>query len=177
MKNFLPFLVLLTFLSGCKVTDSITVDSVSNTEMLKGFQTFQLVEEDYSDKRNERINLAFKDKLVDLGFDEVSKNPDFLVQGLVVTRKFIQELGSYSSLPRPFIYSSDVFNSSNNMPSGGSNNFVVNRGMIGKVIFLIQDTKTNEIAWMGVGTGIIQGSNSLNYEDLDIALDELLAGL
>lgn len=49
--------------------------------------------------------------------------------------------------------------------------------MIGKVIFLIQDTQTNEIAWMGVGTGIIQGSNSLNYEDLDIALDELLAGL
>lgn len=174
MKNFLPFLVLLSFLCSCKVTDSITVDSVSNTEMLKGYQTFQLVEEDYSDKRNERINLAFKEKLVDLGFDEASENPDFLVQGLVVTRKFIQELGPYSSLPSPFIYSS---NASNNIPSGGSSQFVVNRGMIGKVIFLIQDTKTNEIAWMGVGTGITQGSNSLNYEDLDIALDELLAGL
>lgn len=172
MKDFVPFLVLFSFLCGCKVSDSITVDSVSNTEMLKGYQTFQLVEEDYSDKRNERIKLAFREKLVDLGFDESSENPDFLVQGLVVTRKFIQELGHYSSLPRPFIY-----NSSNNIPSGGSSDFVVNKGMIGKVIFLIQDTKTNEIAWMGVGTGIIQGSNSLNYEDLDIALDELLASL
>lgn len=174
MKNILPFLVLLSFLFGCKVTDSITVDSVSNTKMLKGYQTFQLIEEDYSDRRNDRINLAFKEKLVDLGFDESSENPDFLVQGLVVTRKFIQELGHYSSIPGPF-YSAN--NSGNKYPSGGTNGWAVNRGMIGKVIFLIQDTKTNEIAWMGVGTGIIQGSNSLNYEDLDIALDELLAGL
>ncbi len=174
MKNILPFLVLLSFLWGCKVTDSITVDSVSNTEKLKGYQTFQLIEEDYSDKRNERINLAFKEKLVEFGFEESSESPDFLVQGVVVTRKFIQELGHYSSIPRPF-YNSN--NSGNNLPSGGTNGFAVNRGMIGKVIFLIQDAKTNEIAWMGVGTGIIQGSNSLNYEDLDIALDELVASL
>jgi len=174
MKNFLPFLALLSFLGGCKVSDSITVDSISNTEMLKGYQTFQLVEEDYSDKRNERVKLAFKEKLVDFGFDESSENPDFLVQGLVVTRKFIQELGHSSSLPYPFFNNSNNFN---NIPSGGYRDFVVNRGMIGKVIFLIQDTKTNEIAWMGVGTGIVQGSKSLNYEDLDIALDELLASL
>lgn len=172
MKNLILFVGSIFILGSCKVSDSITVDSVSNTEMLKSYQTFQLVEEDYSDKRNEPIKLAFKEKLVDLGFDESSENPDFLVQGLVVTRKFIQELGHYSSLPYPFFN-----NSSNNIPSGGSNHFVVNRGMIGKVIFLIQDTQTNDIAWMGVGTGIIQGSNSLNYEDLDIALDELLAGL
>ena len=54
--------------------------------------------------------------------------------------------------------------------------FVVNRGMIGKVIFLIQDTKTNEIAWMGVGTGVVSGSQIIP-EDLDIALHELMATL
>lgn len=177
MKNNILFVGFILILGSCKVSENITVDSLSNKKILMGYQTFQLVEEGYSDKRNERIKIVFKDKLVDLGFEESVENPDFLVQGVVVTRKFIQELGHYSSLPRPFIYSSNIFNSSNNMPSGGSSHFVVNRGMIGKVIFLIQDSKTNEIAWMGVGTGITQGSNSLNYEDLDIALDELLAGL
>jgi hypothetical protein len=174
MKNILPFLVLLSFLWSCKVTDSITVDSVSNTEKLKGYQTFQLIEEDYSDKRNERINLAFKEKLVEYGFEESSENPDFLVQGVVVTRKFIQELGHYSSIPGAF-YSAN--NSGNMHPSGGTNGFAVNRGMIGKVIFLIQDAKTNEIAWMGVSTGVVSGGGLLDPEDLDLALHELLASL
>lgn len=142
--------------------------------MLKGYQNFKLVEEGYADKRNERIKLIFRDKLLEYGFEESSENPDFLVQGVVVTRKFIQELGHYSSIPGPF-YSAN--NSGNRYPSGGTDGWAVNRGMIGKVIFLIQDAKTNEIAWMGVGTGIVQGSKSLNNEDLDIALDELLSSL
>lgn len=174
MKNILPFLVLLSFLWGCKVTDSITIDSVANAEMLKGFQNFKLVEEDYSDKRNERIKLIFRDKLLEYGFEESSENPDFLVQGVVVTRKFIQELGHYSSIPGPF-YSAN--NSGNMYPSGGTNSLAVNRGMIGKVIFLIQDAKTNEIAWMGVSTGVVSGGGQLDPEDLDLALHELLASL
>ncbi len=174
MKNILPLLVLLSFLWGCKVTDSITVDSVSNTEILKGYQNFKLVEQDYADKRNERIKLIFRDKLLEYGFDESSENPDFLIQGVVVTRKFIQELGNYASIPGPF-YSAN--NSGNMYPSGGTNGFAVNRGMIGKVIFLIQDAKTNEIAWMGVSTGVISGGGQLDTEDLDLALHELLASL
>lgn len=174
MKNLILLVGFIFILGSCKVSDNITVDSLSNTKMLMGYQTFQLVEEDYSDKRNERIKLVFRDKLLEYGFDESSENPDFLVQGLVVTRKFIQELGYNSSIPGAF-YSAN--NSGNLNPSGSSSRFAVNGGMIGKVIFLIQDTKTNEIAWMGVGTGITQGSYRLNYEDLDIALDELLAGL
>jgi hypothetical protein len=175
MKNSVLFLLLLSFLFGCKVSDSITVDSISNTEKLKGYQTFQLIAEDYSDKRNERLKLAFRDKLVDYGFEETAENPDFLIQSVLVTRKFIQEFGHSSSIPGPF-YSSR--NSGNRIPSGGTNGFVVNRGMIGKVIFLIQDTKTNEIAWMGIGTGVISGGGSqINPEDLDIALYELMATL
>jgi len=172
MKNILPFLVLLPFLWGCKVTDSITVDSIANAEMLKGYQNFKLVEADYADKRNERIKLTFRDKLLEYGFEESSENPDFLIQGVVVTRKFIQEFGHYSSIPGPFY---NATNSGNMYPSGGSNGFAVNRGMIGKVIFVIQDAKTNEIAWMGVSTGVVSGGGLLDSEDLDLALHELLA--
>ena len=174
MKNILPFLVLLSFLWSCKVTDSITVDSVSNTEILKGYQNFKLVEEDYTDKRNERIKLVFRDKLLEYGFEESSENPDFLIQGVVVTRKFIQELGQFSSIPGPFFSAN---NSGNLNPSGGTSGMAVNRGMIGKVIFLIQDAKTNEIAWMGVSTGVVSGGGQLDPEDLDLALYELLASL
>lgn len=165
---------LLFILGSCKVSETIKVDSLANTEMLKGYQTFQLVEEDYSDKRNKSLKLSFREKLIDFGFEESTENPDFLVQAVLVTRKFIQERGHYSSIPGPFYSAS---NSGNRYPSGSNNGFEVNRGMIGKVIFLFQDPKTNEIAWMGVGTGVISGGGEVNPEDLDLALYELLATL
>lgn len=172
MKNLLLGFGVLMLLFSCNSSQKITIDTVAQAEKLKEYQTFQLVEEDYFDKRNERIKLTFREKLVEYGFDESAENPDFLVQAMVVTRKFIQELGHYSSTPYPLAYSSN-----NGIPSGGTNEFVVNRGMIGKVIFLIQDAKTNEIAWMGVGTGIISGDGQLNPEDLNIALYEMLASI
>lgn len=174
MKTLLPLFLLMISLGSCKVSQTVTVDSIANEEILKGYQSFKLIGEDYSDKRNERIKLTFKDKLLEYGFEESSENPDFLVQGVVVTRKFIQEFGQYSSIPGPF-YSAN--NSGNNFPSGGTRNLIVNRGMIGKVIFIIQDAKTNEIAWMGVSMGVISGSGLLDTEDLDLALHELMASL
>jgi hypothetical protein len=174
MKILFPFLVLLSFLWGCKVSNTITVDSISNLEMLKGYQNFQLVAEDYTDTRNERIKLIFRNKLLEYGFDESPESPDFLIQGIVVTRKFIQELGYYSSIPGPFY---NTNNTGNNFPSAGTNGLPVNKGMIGKVIFIIQDAKTNKIAWMGVSSGIVSGDRQLDLEDLDLALDELLAFL
>lgn len=174
MKNLLLLSLLVISLGSCKVSETVTVDSIANAEILKGYQNFKLVEEDYSDKRNERIKLTFRDKLLEYGFEESSESPDFLVQGVVVTRKFIQELGYSSTIPGPF-YS--LSNSGNKNPAGGSRAFVVNRGMIGKVIFLIQDAKTNEIAWLGVSTGVISGGGLLDPEDLDLALHELLASL
>jgi len=177
MKNFFPLLALIFVLGSCKVSETVTVDSIANAEMLKGYQNFKLVEEDYEDKRNERIKLTFRDKLLEYGFEESSENPDFLIQGVVVTRKFIQELGQTSSIPGPFYSANNSNNNSGGGTSGGRSTFVVNRGMIGKVIFLIQDAKTNEIAWMGVSTGVIYGGGLLNPEDLDLALHELLASL
>jgi hypothetical protein len=158
MKKFLPLFLLMISLGSCKISQTVTVDSVTSVEMLKGYQTFNLIEEDFSDKRNERLKLTFRDKLIEYGFEQSTENPDFLIQGILVTRKFIQELGW-----TPHADSS-------------MSTFVVNRGMIGKVIFLIQDTKTNEIAWMGVGTGVVSGSQIIP-EDLDIALHELMATL
>lgn len=177
MKNFFPLLALIFVLGSCKVSETVTVDSIANAEMLEGYQNFKLVEEDYADKRNERIKLTFRDKLLEYGFEESSENPDFLIQGVVVTRKFIQELGQTSSIPGPFYSANNSTNNSGGGTSGGRSTFVVNRGMIGKVIFLIQDAKTNEIAWMGVSTGVIYGGGLLNPEDLDLALHELLASL
>jgi len=177
MKNFFPLLALIFVLGSCKVSETVTVDSIANAERLKGYQNFKLVEEDYADKRNERIKLTFRDKLLEYGFEESSENPDFLIQGVVVTRKFIQELGQTSSIPGPFYSANNSNNNSGGGTSGGRSTFVVNRGMIGKVIFLIQDAKTNEIAWMGVSTGVIYGGGLLNPEDLDLALHELLASL
>jgi hypothetical protein len=177
MKNFLPLLALVFVLGSCKISESVTVDSIANAEMLKGYQNFKLVEEDYADKRNGRIKLTFRDKLLEYGFEESSENPDFLIQGVVVTRKFIQELGLTSTIPGPFYGAINSNNNSGGGISGGRSAFVVNRGMIGKVIFLIQDAKTNEIAWMGVSTGVITGGGLFDPEDLDLALHELMASL
>jgi hypothetical protein len=174
MKKLLPIFLFLIGLGSCKISQTVAVDSVANEEILKGYQNFKLVEEDYSDKRNERIKHVFRDKLLEYGFEESLENPDFLVQGVVVTRRFIQEFGNYSSIPGPF-YSAN--NSGNQNPTGGNNNMVINRGMIGRVIFLIQDAKTNEIAWMGVSTGVISGGGLVVPEDLDLALHELMASL
>ncbi|MDX5339724.1 MAG: hypothetical protein LPK25_11895, partial [Cyclobacteriaceae bacterium] len=97
-----------------------------------------------------------------------------LIQSVFVTRQFIQELGLNSSLPFPFIYSP---NGMGGFSSGGSSKFVINKGMIGKVIFLIQDAQNYEIAWMGVGTGIVPSGIAFDQEKLSIALDELLASI
>lgn len=177
MKKLLPLFLLMISLVSCKVSETVTVDTFANEEILKGYQSFKLIEEDYFDKRNKRIKLLFKKKLLEYGFEESSENPDFLIQGVVVTRKFIQELGLTSTIPGPFYGAINSNNNSGGGISGGRSAFVVNRGMIGKVIFLIQDAKTNEIAWMGVSTGVITGGGLFDPEDLDLALHELMASL
>lgn len=177
MKNILFLLALVFILGSCKVSETVSIDTLANTEMLKGYQTFKLIEEDYSDKRNEQIKQTFRDKLIEYGFEEASENPDFLIQGVIVSRDFIEKGGLYSSssIPGPF-YS--AANSGNSYPRGGSGKVVVNSGMIGKAIFLIQDFKTNEIAWMGISSGVVYGGGQqFDLEELDLALHLLLASL
>jgi hypothetical protein len=178
MKNVLPLLALMFTLGSCKVSEVVSVDTLANLEMMKDYQTFKMIEEDYSDKRNERLKLTFRDKLIEYGFEEASENPDFLIQGVVVSRDFIQELGQTSSIPGAFYSANNSNNNFGGGMSGGRSTFVVNRGMIGKVIFLIQDTKTNEIAWMGISSGVVYGGDrQFDLDKMDLVLHQLLTSL
>lgn len=177
MKILLPFLALVFVLGSCKVSETLRIDTLANSEMLREYQTFKMIEEDYSDKRNEQIKLTFRDKLTEFGFVETSENPDFLIQGVVVSRDFIKDGGQFyqSSIPGPFYSAS---NSGNNFPSGGGRNTIVNSGMIGKVIFLIQDSQTNEIAWMGISSGVVYGGGrQFDLDKMDLILHQLLTSL
>ncbi|MBA4299903.1 protein of unknown function [Algoriphagus alkaliphilus] len=176
MKNLFPLLALVFILGSCKVSEVVSVETLTNSEMMKAYQTFKMIEDDYSDKRNERLKQMFRDKLIEFGFEEASENPDFLIQGVIVSRDFIKEGGQFytSSIPGPFYSAS---NSGNSIPSAGSRG-VINRGMIGKVIFLIQDSKTNEIAWMGVSSGVVYGgSRQFELDKMDLVLHQLLTSL
>jgi hypothetical protein len=48
-------------------------------------------------------------------------------------------------------------------------------GQYGKVIFLIQDAKTNEVLWMGTGTGVLTANEVLNSKEIKSTLDQLMA--
>lgn len=176
MKNLLPLLALVFVLSSCKVSEVVSVDTLTNSEMMKEYQTFKMIEEDYSDKRNERLKLTFRDKLIEFGFEEVSENPDFLIQGVIVSRDFIKGGGEFynSSIPGVFYGANS---SGNGMPSAGQKT-TINRGMLGKVIFLIQDSKTNEIAWMGISSGVVYGGDrQFDLDKMDLVLHQLLTSL
>ena len=177
MKNFLPLLALVFILGSCKVSETVSLDSLANTEMLKEYQTFKMIEEDYSDKRNERIKLTFRDKLIEYGFEEALENPDFLIQGIIVSRDFIKQgrVDNFNSIPGPFYSAS---NSGNRYPSGSGGKSTINRGMLGKAIFLIQDSKTNEIAWMGISSGVVYGGGrQFDSAEMDLVLHQLLTSL
>ncbi|SEG17304.1 protein of unknown function [Algoriphagus boritolerans DSM 17298 = JCM 18970] len=144
---------------------------------MKEYQTFKMIEEDYSDKRNERIKHTFRDKLIEFGFEEASENPDFLIQGVIVSRDFIKDGREfyYSSIPGGIFYGAN--SSGNGTPSGGHKT-TINRGMLGKVIFLIQDSKTNEIAWMGISSGVVYGGDrEFDLDKVDLVLHQLLTSL
>ncbi|WP_026952493.1 DUF4136 domain-containing protein [Algoriphagus mannitolivorans] len=174
MKKLLFASALLLATFSCKVSDSITIDTFAKKENLRRYHSFKMVDSEYSTKKNKALTQIFQDRLVEFGFVQAEENPDFLIQSVLVTREFIQELGQSSSVPFPFIYSA---NGTGGFSSGGNSEFVINKGMIGKVIFLIQDAKSYEIAWMGVGTGIVASGNTFDNEKLSIALDELLASI
>jgi hypothetical protein len=178
MKNLLPFLAMVFVLGSCKVSETLRIDTLGNSELLGTYQTFKMIEEDYSDKRNEKLKLTFRENLIEYGFDEVSENPDFLIQSVIVSREFIEKQGIRysSSIPGPF-YS--LNNSGNEFPGGSEGGTpVLNRGMIGKAIFLIQDAKTNEIAWMGISSGVVYGGGrQFDLEKMDLVLHQLLTSL
>ncbi|TDQ18865.1 uncharacterized protein DUF4136 [Algoriphagus boseongensis] len=173
MKRIFILMGVAALMFSCKVSDTITIDSLSDKENIKGYQTFKMVETPFKEKRNNELTKVFQDRLLEYGFEQSDENPDFLIQSVLVTREFIQELGQTYASPGPFIYSPNGISGS----SGGRSKFVINKGMIGKVIFLIQDANNLEIAWMGVGTGVLTTGNRFDEEKLSIALDHLLASI
>ena len=185
MKKVLSLVVLLVILGSCKVTELASVETLAKSEMLKEYQTFKIIEED-SDKRNERIKFIFRDKLIDFGFEEASENPDFLIQVVMVTREFIEKEGVRYSTSNPRSHyglnSNGYYQVPTNgydFPSGGEEGTPVqNRGMLGKVIFVMQDSKTNEIAWMGSTAGVVYGGDrQFDIDKIDLALQQLLTSL
>lgn len=165
MKKLILGLGLVSLLFSCKVYDEMTVDTFANSEKLKEYQTFKVVDDLYSDKRNVVLNQAFRDGLIDRGFDEAVENPDFLVQAVFVSRGLMRKTSYWQG---------DPFSRT---PIQSAVESYASAGLVGKAIFLIQDTETNEISWMGVGTGVNYGLKQIDEENLDIALDELLATL
>lgn len=171
MKKLVFASALLLVAFSCKISDTITIDTMAKKENLKRYHTFKMVDTEELNKKNSALTEVFQNRLVEYGFVQNEENPDFVIQAVLVTREFIQQLGYSSSAPGPFIYSPG------GSVSGGTSDFVINKGMIGKVIFLIQDAQSYEIAWMGVGTGIISSGNRFDNEKLSVALDELLASI
>lgn len=175
MKNFLFGALTLFVLVSCKVSDSVTadqeknpsekltVDLITKSEDLAEKKTFQVIETKDATKNTAQVNRLFEKKLIENGFTQVDENPELLIQSVIASVDFEKEVlkkgGSdlYGSQPSPRPYKE--------------------HGQYGKVIFLIQDAKTNEVLWMGTGTGILTANEVLDTNEIKYALDQLIAGL
>ncbi|WBL43598.1 DUF4136 domain-containing protein [Algoriphagus halophytocola] len=122
------------------------MQTIGKSDALKNYRTFYFVEKALHSDELIEFDASFKEKLEGMGFKEEAENPDFLVQSLKVSKDFVQEVGSYISDPS----SSGTVTT----PSVGYSDFIINSFEAGRLIFLIQDTKSNDIVWMGVGSGI-----------------------
>lgn len=179
MKNlFLLFLAFFAFTS-CKVSDSVTgIDRKNSSEQLVYDQviklaelankkTFKIIEQANATKDIVQLNRMFEKKLVENGYSPAEENPQLLIQGVIASLNFENEVlrHSVSSSPGGYFGSSPSFQP------------IQKTGQYGKVIFLIQDAKTNEVLWMGTGTGILTANEVLNTKEIKTALDQLIAGL
>ena len=176
MKNFFfLFLVLFAFTS-CKVSDSVigidrknsseqlAYDQVTKSADLANKRTFKIIEQSSASKDVIQLNRMFEKKLVENGFVTQDENPDLLIQAAISSVNFeTEKLGFSSSVGL-------TDNSAYSPPKKES-------GQYGKVIFLIQDAKTNEVLWMGTGTGILTANEVLDTKEIKTALDQLIAGL
>ncbi len=193
MKNLFVLVLALFALASCKTTDSVTsaggknqanqlvYDQVSKSAELAGKKTFKVIEQPDVDKNNAQLNRIFEKKLIENGFATEAENPQLLVQSVIASVNFEKEVQEYVGSSGP----DDTFSggqAAGSITSGGftrSPNFSpkTETGLYGKVIFLIQDAKTNEVLWMGTGTGILTANELLNSKEIKSTLDQLMAGL
>ncbi|TDK43368.1 DUF4136 domain-containing protein [Algoriphagus formosus] len=169
----LHLIVLAAFsLASCKVSDSVTSDVrknsepilvhdlVSKSENLVGKSTFKVIAQTNASKDIVQLNRVFEKKLIQNGFSKVEENPELLIQSVVASVNFEQELvGTGGGVSPERVNSYDYKKS----------------GQYGKVIFLIQDAKTNEVLWMGTGTGVLTANEILNSKEIKSTLDQLMA--
>lgn len=136
---------------------------VSKSSELANKRTFKVIEQANATKDIVQLNRMFEKKLVENGFSTSEENPQLLVQSVIASVYFENEV------LRQILASSPG--------SSPSHQLDQKNGQYGKVIFLIQDANTNEILWMGTGTGILTANEVLNTKEIKIALDQLIAGL
>jgi hypothetical protein len=170
LKNILLAAAILFALFSCKVSENITVDQgikssdrlvfdqVSKSDNLANKTTFKVIEQPDASKDIAQLNRIFEKKLIENGFYSEAENPELLVQSAISSVYFEKEILGYTD----FVAGSPP---------------KIKSGLFGKVIFLIQDAKTNEILWMGTGTGLLTANEILNSKEIKSALDQLIASL
>jgi hypothetical protein len=164
MKRFMLAAGILFASFSCKVTENIAVDQISKTSSLAEMKTFQLISQKNGSWQITQLNKIFQQKLIKNGFSLAGENPDLLVQTVITSVGFESKILDFTTISGP-------------VNTGLYNNSFTLSGEYGKVIFLIQDAKTNEILWMGTGTGILSTNDQLNKKDIKTALDQLIAEL
>lgn len=176
MKNLLLLALVLFVFASCKVTDSITADSSKNSPDqleydlvskpidLSNKKTFKVITKSDASKDIVQLNKYFEKKLLENGLLEVEEHPELLVQSVIASINYEKEELGYSG--GVGLTGDNPYSPPYQVP-----------GKYGKVIFLIQDAKTNEVLWMGTGTGILTANGVLNTKVLKTTLDELIAGL
>ncbi|WP_297336957.1 DUF4136 domain-containing protein [Algoriphagus sp.] len=176
MKNLLFVGLALFVFASCKVSDSVTADNqktftdrldydrISKPIDLSNKRTFQIISQTATSKDIRQLNTIFEQKLLENGFREVAENPELLVQSVIASINFEKEELGYSS--GVGLTGDTPYSPAYQVP-----------GKYGKVIFLIQDSQSHEVLWMGTGTGILTANGVLNTQVLKSTLDELVAGL
>lgn len=176
MKNFLLTALVLFALISCKVSDSVTadqqkipsekltVDLITKSEDLAEKKTFKVIEAKDATKNIAQVNRLFEKKLIENGFTQEDENPELLIQSVIASVDFEKEVLGFSSTV-------GLTDSNSYSPQH------TEHGLYGKVIFLIQDAKTNEVLWMGTGTGVLTSNEVLNSKEIKFALNQLIAEL
>lgn len=176
MKQLAVFFFAIFALTSCKVSNTVTLDvtkkskdqlvydQVSKSEDLADKKTFKVIEQSSASRDILQLNRLFEKKLVENGFSLSEENPQLLVQSVIASVNFEkEELGFAGSVG---------LNDRNSYSPPQTES-----GQFGKVIFLIQDAQTNQVLWMGTGTGILTANEVLNTKEIKAALDRLIAGL
>lgn len=177
MKNLLFLVFVLFAISSCKVSDSVTAsqsdapgnlvyDQISRSDKLSNKMTFKVIEQSNIDKDVAQLNRIFKNQLIENGFNQVDENPELLIQSVVASVNFKQEVMGH-------FWSSSVRGEEvgNSLPE-------TKYGQYGKILFMIQDAVTYEVLWMGTGTGVLTTANeTLNSMEIKNGLNQMIADL